>query len=93
MYGLFFAAVYPSLNALIVKTTVPEFRGRAFSLNQSANQLGGMAGPIAGGAAAGFIPISIVFVLNGLMLLITASVLRLNPLRRKMLVKRTAPKS
>lgn len=93
MYGLFFAAVYPSLNALIVKTTASEFRGRAFSLNQSANQLGGMAGPIAGGAAAGFIPISFVFVLNGLLLLITAWVLKLNPLRRRMLRKQAASKS
>ena len=26
-YGLFFAAVFPSINAMIVKTTEPEFRG------------------------------------------------------------------
>lgn len=49
IYGLFFAAVFPALNALIVQTTEPEFRGRAFSLNQSAGQLGNMMGPIAGG--------------------------------------------
>ncbi|USB31990.1 MFS transporter [Paenibacillus sp. YPG26] len=93
VYGLFFAAVYPSLNALIVQSTAPEFRGRAFSLNQSANQLGGMAGPVAGGAAAGFVPISVVFVLNGLLLLLTASVLRLNPARRTVLKQHAAPKS
>ena len=72
VYGLFFAAVYPSLNALIVKATTAEFRGRAFSLNQSANQLGNMAGPIAGGALGGWISIPVVFVLNGLLLIVSA---------------------
>lgn len=68
IYGLFFAAVFPALNALIVKTTDPDFRGRAFSLNQSSSQLGNMAGPIAGGALAGYVPIPAVFVLNGVLL-------------------------
>lgn len=77
VYGLFFAAVYPSLNALIVKSCPPEFRGRAFSLNQSANQLGNMAGPIVGGALGGWISIPVVFVLNGLLLIITAGTIRL----------------
>jgi MFS family permease len=64
-YGLFFAAVYPSLNAMIVKATPAEFRGRAFSLNQSANQLGTMVGPLIGGALGGWISIPFVFVLTG----------------------------
>jgi MFS transporter, DHA1 family, multidrug resistance protein len=76
VYGLFFAAVFPALNALIVQATKPEFRGRAFSLNQSASQLGNMVGPIAGGALGGWISIPIVFVLNGLLLAITAATLR-----------------
>ncbi|MBW7462284.1 MFS transporter, partial [Paenibacillus sepulcri] len=38
-YGLFFAAVYPSINAMIVQNTDAAFRGRAFSLNQSASQI------------------------------------------------------
>ena len=71
-YGLFFAAVYPSINAMIVKVTDPEFRGRAFSLNQSANQLGQMIGPILGGILGGLIPIRAVFVVNGLALLVVA---------------------
>lgn len=75
IYGLFFAAVFPALNALIVKATVPEFRGRAFSLNQSSSQLGNMAGPITGGVLAGYVPISVVFVLNGVLLTVTACVL------------------
>ncbi|MEK5164860.1 MFS transporter [Paenibacillus sp. FSL R5-0527] len=80
VYGLFFAAVFPALNALIVEVTKPEFRGRAFSLNQSASQLGNMVGPIAGGALGGWISIPLVFVLNGALLAITAVTLRLKPL-------------
>lgn len=80
VYGLFFAAVFPALNALIVQATKPEFRGRAFSLNQSASQLGNMVGPIAGGALGGWISIPVVFILNGVLLAATAATLRLKPL-------------
>ncbi|MDB5084278.1 MAG: transporter [Bacilli bacterium] len=76
-YGLFFAAVYPSLNSLIVKSTDPSFRGRAFSLNQSANQIGTMMGPMVGGVLGSTIGIRAVFVLNGLALLVTAGVFKL----------------
>ncbi|CAM2975014.1 MFS transporter [Paenibacillus sediminis] len=71
-YGLFFAAVYPSINAMIVRVTDASFRGRAFSLNQSSAQLATMAGPIIGGILGGIIPIRWVFVINGLMLVISA---------------------
>jgi DHA1 family multidrug resistance protein-like MFS transporter len=72
VYGLFFAAVFPAINALIVKVTEPEFRGRAFSLNQSASQLGNMVGPMSGGALAGLVSIPFVFVLNGCLLVLTS---------------------
>ncbi|MGG4441011.1 MFS transporter [Brevibacillus fortis] len=75
-YGLFFAAVYPSINAMIVKVTEPEFRGRAFSLNQSSTQLATMMGPIIGGFLGGLIPIRFVFIINGIALLITAIIIR-----------------
>ena len=68
-YGLFFAAVYPALSSLIVKYTEPEFRGRAFSLNQSSNQIGMMAGPVLGGLLGGWIGIPMVFLINGLALI------------------------
>ncbi|GIP39537.1 MFS transporter [Paenibacillus sp. J31TS4] len=71
-YGLFFAGFYPSVNALIVRVTEPEFRGRAFSLNQSATQLATMLGPIAGGLLGGWMPIRGVFILNGLALVVVA---------------------
>lgn len=72
LYGLFFAAVYPSINAMIVKVTDPEFRGRAFSLNQSSTQLATMIGPVLGGVMGGLIPIRVVFIINGIALLATA---------------------
>lgn len=75
VYGLFFAAVYPALNAMIVRVTEPEFRGRAFSLSQSSTQLATMLGPVLGGLLSGWIPIRWVFVLNGLMLLCSAVLL------------------
>ncbi|QQE72624.1 MFS transporter [Brevibacillus composti] len=71
-YGLFFAAVYPALNAMIVKVTDADFRGRAFSLNQSSTQLATMIGPVLGGFLGGWIPIKLVFILNGVLLLVTA---------------------
>ncbi|UVI28878.1 MFS transporter [Paenibacillus spongiae] len=76
VYGLFFAAVYPSINAMIVQVTDPSFRGRAFSLNQSGTQLATMLGPIIGGVLGGWIPIRWVFIINGSMLLIAAMLLK-----------------
>lgn len=75
VYGLFFAGVYPALNAMIVRVTAAEFRGRAFSLSQSSTQLATMLGPVLGGLLAGWIPIRWIFVLNGLMLLCSAVLL------------------
>lgn len=75
VYGLFFAGVYPALNAMIVRVTEPEFRGRAFSLSQSSTQLATMLGPVLGGLLAGWIPIRWIFVLNGIMLLCSAVLL------------------
>jgi MFS transporter, DHA1 family, multidrug resistance protein len=75
IYGLFFAAVYPSLNAMIVKVTDADFRGRAFSLNQSSMQLATMMGPIIGGVLASWIPIRWIFIINGSMLMIAAGLI------------------
>ncbi len=87
-YGLCFAGVYPALNAMIVKVTEPEFRGRAFGLNQSATQLATMLGPMIGGLLGGWIPIRYVFVINGLMLVGAAILIRTRHLERR--VTRTA---
>ncbi|WP_121613591.1 MFS transporter [Mesobacillus foraminis] len=68
-FGIFFCAVFPALNGLIVKFTQEDFRGRAFSLNQTATQVGGMIGPIAGGLIGGIFPAQTVFALTGILLL------------------------
>ncbi|GGD94058.1 MFS transporter [Paenibacillus nasutitermitis] len=75
-YGLFFAAVYPSINAMIVQSTDSDFRGRAFSLNQSASQIATMAGPIIGGLLGAWMPIRWVFIINGSALIFCALLYR-----------------
>lgn len=69
-YGAFFCAVYPAINGLIVKSTDHAFRGRAFGLNQTANQLGNMAGPLVGGVIASATSIHGVFWVTGVLLMI-----------------------
>ncbi|MDR7316403.1 MFS transporter [Brevibacillus nitrificans] len=64
--------VYPAINALIVKVIEPDFRGRAFGLNQSAIQFANMLGPILGGFLGGILPIRVIFIVNGAALLLTA---------------------
>ncbi|MFC5449263.1 MFS transporter [Paenibacillus aestuarii] len=77
VYGLFFAAVFPALNAFIAQQTEPSFRSRAFGLNQSANQLGIMLGPLLGGFLAIRLPIPTIFAISGIMLLAVALMLKL----------------
>jgi MFS family permease len=84
VYGLFFAAVFPAINAMIVQVTEPGFRGRAFSLNQSASQIGTMAGPIIGGVLGGWLPIRWIFIINGVALLITAIVAKWSRLEQRL---------
>ncbi|MDV2686931.1 MFS transporter, partial [Alkalihalophilus lindianensis] len=69
IYGVFFCAVYPALNGLVVKSTAENFRGRAFGLNQTANQIGGMIGPMLGGFIGGILPVQSVFAVTGILLL------------------------
>lgn len=85
-YGLFFAAVFPSINAMIVQATEADFRGRAFSLNQSAAQLATMAGPIIGGLLGGWMPIRWIFIINGSSLVLSALLFRTKKLQRAMVM-------
>lgn len=89
-YGLFYAGVLPSVNAMIVQTIEPGFRGRAFGLNQAASQLATMAGPIMGGLLGAFIPIRWVFVINGVMLLVAAMLVKTRKLEAKVIAARHA---
>ncbi|CAI9393205.1 MFS transporter [Niallia sp. Sow4_A1] len=74
IFGLFFCAVFPALNGLVVKSTAENFRGRAFSLNQTATQLGGMFGPMIGGFLGGIFPAQSVFIVTGMLLLVATGI-------------------
>jgi DHA1 family multidrug resistance protein-like MFS transporter len=72
VFGLFIAGVLPAINAMVIASTDHNFRGRAFGLTTSANQIGSMLGPLLGGVAGTFVGIKAVFVLTGLLLLVAA---------------------
>lgn len=74
VFGIFFCAVFPALNGLVVKATAEDFRGRAFGLNQTANQIGGMIGPMLGGFLGGIFPAYSVFILTGVLLLAASAI-------------------
>lgn len=74
VYGIFFCAVFPAINGLVVKVTPDDFRGRAFGLNQTANQIGGMIGPMLGGFIGGIFTVHSVFLVTGVFLLIAMAV-------------------
>lgn len=74
LFGVFFCAVFPALNGLVVKLTPEDFRGRAFGLNQTANQIGGMIGPLFGGVIGGIFPAQTVFFITGILLLAASGI-------------------
>lgn len=90
VYGIFFCAVYPALNGLVVRSTAEDFRGRAFSLSQTANQLGGMVGPMIGGFLGGIFPVYSVFIVTGVLLLIAMVTVYFNARELNSTVKRKA---
>ncbi|MET3940442.1 DHA1 family multidrug resistance protein-like MFS transporter [Paenibacillus sp. PvP094] len=81
IYGLFFAAVYPALNALIIKYAEHEFRGRAVSLSQTASQFGIVLGPLIGGFLGGWTGIPFIFLLTGIVLLGAAWVVKASDMK------------
>lgn len=64
-FGLFFMGANPAVNAILVTATPTNFRGRVFGLSTMANQLGFMAGPLAGGAISMVWGIRSVFLITG----------------------------
>jgi len=67
--GLFFCGIHPSINAILAKNTRPEVKGRIFGLLFSAQQVGGIIGPILGGAIATFAGMQYVFYTAGILLI------------------------
>ena len=70
LFGLFIAGVYPAINSIVVQHTDAVFRGRAFGLTTSANQMGCMIGPLIGGIISSWLSIRSIFVFTGVLLLI-----------------------
>lgn len=68
VFGLFMAGIVPMLNALVLRSTPDDFRGRSFGLTTSANQLGSMIGPLVGGGLGLFLHIHWIFVFAGLIM-------------------------
>ena len=68
-FGFFIAGVNPAVNTILVMNTEAAFRGRAFGLMMSANQLGSLIGPLVSGPASAWTGIGAIFMAIGLMLL------------------------
>lgn len=67
--GLFFAGIFPSINAILAEHTDARTKGSVFGLLFSTQQLGAIAGPILGGAIATFLGMKYVFFAAGFILL------------------------
>ena len=61
----------PNINAKLVEVTHPSMRGKAFGLVTSAQQFGGVVGPLLGGALGEFMLTRHILVLTGIILLST----------------------
>lgn len=69
-FGLFFVGANPAVSAMLVKSTNPDFRGRAFGLMTTANQSGAMVGPLVGSLISTMLGIRFVFLFTGPLLVL-----------------------
>ncbi|MFD0961808.1 MFS transporter [Paenibacillus chungangensis] len=69
VFGLFMAGIGPIVNTLMVQSTDEQFRGRTFGLTASANQFGGMLGPLIGGVLGMALNIHWIFVTTGVIMM------------------------
>lgn len=69
IYGLFLAGAIPNINANLVEVTDQSMRGKAFGLVTSAQQFGGVVGPLLGGVLGNHLPTRFVLVTTGIILL------------------------
>ncbi|MDT9726776.1 MFS transporter [Xylanibacillus composti] len=70
VFGLFMAGVVPIVNTLVLRSMGKDFQGRSLGLTASANQLGGLVGPLAGGLLGYFMDIHWIFLTAGLILIV-----------------------
>ena len=69
IYGLFLAGAVPNINADLTVVTDRATRGKAFGLSTSANQFGGVVGPVLGGALGAVMATRYVLVFIGCILM------------------------
>ena len=72
VYGLFLAGAVPNINANLTRVTAANMRGKAFGLVTSAQQFGGVVGPLLGGALGSFMSSRYVLVFAGCVLMSVA---------------------
>lgn len=75
--GIFFAGIFPAINALFAENTLPSERGRIYGLSYAAQQIGSVAGPILGGLMATYWSNSIVVMAHGFVMILLVIMLYL----------------
>ena len=74
---IFFAGIFPAINALFAENTLPNERGRIYGLSYAAQQIGSVMGPILGGLMATFWSNSIVVMAHGFVMILLVILLYL----------------
>ncbi len=75
--GIFFAGIFPAINALLAENTLPNERGRVYGLSYAAQQIGSVCGPIFGGLMATYWTNSIVVMAHGFVMILLVILLYL----------------
>ena len=75
--GIFFAGIYPAINALLAENTLPNERGRVYGLSYAAQQIGSVCGPIFGGLMATYWTNAIVVMAHGFVMILLVILLYL----------------
>ena len=75
--GIFFAGIFPAINALLAENTLPNERGRVYGLSYAAQQIGSVCGPIFGGLMATYWTNAIVVMAHGFVMILLVILLYL----------------
>lgn len=75
-FGLSIAGVVPAINSLIARSVDADFRGRAFGISTSFNQIGQALGPILGGTIGKTLGLKAPFLMASVACLIAVGVMR-----------------
>ena len=75
--GIFMAGIFPAINSLLAENTLPNERGRVYGLSYAAQQVGSVAGPIAGGLMATYWNNSLVVMAHGFVMILLVVMLYL----------------